>query len=129
VHSEWNIHEKRFNNDRKCSHKNGKTASFTRIRRRPKRLFLTCSGLNVTVESGGGLLGALDVRICAMRTEIIVKVTAAERDRLKAIVGFSLTASARSSSRTTLSSRPKCETSSRRPLCRPAGPRRCSFRR
>jgi hypothetical protein len=30
--------------------------------------------------------GALDVRVCAMRTGIIVKVTAAERDRLKAIV-------------------------------------------
>ena len=31
-------------------------------------------------------LGALDVQVCAMRTGITVKVAAAERDRLKAIV-------------------------------------------
>src|SRR5450756_1016282 len=30
--------------------------------------------------------GALDVRVCAMRTGIVVEVTAAERDRLEAIV-------------------------------------------
>jgi hypothetical protein len=30
--------------------------------------------------------GALDVRICAMRTGIVVEVTTAERDRLEAIV-------------------------------------------
>jgi hypothetical protein len=33
-------------------------------------------------------LGALDVRVCAMRTGITVKVTAAERDRLKAVLHF-----------------------------------------
>src|SRR5260370_9672842 len=31
-------------------------------------------------------LGVLDVRVCAMRTGIVVEVTAAERDRLEAIV-------------------------------------------